>query len=320
MISEVLMHNPDDIPNGTIREIGGKTSVFYDGYWIKYYVPMDDTLEAKKHLIEALTRRLFNHVEHGINMPGERLDEARKAYEEEEDEDLKRVKGAMLAGALFNRGTDIFRELVKLEDEEVKSGQGREMLHECGQYLLEALELGKLVKHRSGEEGIDELWGEPFRAFTIPIESFYESRYIKIAQTMRDIDRISESMIEAFQGSHFFKGVEESIRQFATVAKLKCETLRTDPVIFDIWPRFAVAREKLIQIGPSEKSNDSCLACWEADEGHQLIKDGADLITHIARARVPMPKSTMTFIDRCHSYIACRGSVPGLSRVELKSL
>ncbi|RLW70731.1 MAG: hypothetical protein B6D71_05280, partial [gamma proteobacterium symbiont of Stewartia floridana] len=152
---------------------------------------MEDSLETKKYLIDALTRRLFNHVEHGINIPGDRLDEAREAYEDEQDEDLKRVKGAMLAGALFNRGTQIFRKLVKLEDESIKSGKGREMLHECGQYLLEALELGKLVKHRSGDEGIDELWGEPFRAFTVPIESFYETRYIKIAQTMYDIDRIS---------------------------------------------------------------------------------------------------------------------------------
>ncbi|PVV10067.1 MAG: hypothetical protein B6D77_09150 [gamma proteobacterium symbiont of Ctena orbiculata] len=314
------MRSADNIPNGTIEDIDGKTCIFYDGYWIKHYVPMEDSLETKKYLIEALTRRLFNHVEHGINMPGDRLGEARKAYNEESDPDLKRVKGAMLAGALFNRGTDIFRELVKLEDANIKSGKGREMLHECGQYLLEALELGGLVKHRSGEEGIDELWGEPFRAFTVPIESFYESRYIKIAQTMHDIDIISEAIIEAFQDSHFFKGVAEAMRQFAGAAKLKCEILRTDPVIFDVWPKFAVAGEKLTQIGPVEKHNESCLACWEADEGHRLIKDGADLITHIARARVPMPKSTTAFIDRCHSYLACRGSAPGLSRVELKSL
>lgn len=314
------MHSPDDIPNGTIKDINGKTCIFYEGYWIKYYLPLEDSLETKKHLIEALTRRLFNHVEHGINIPGDRLEEARKAYEEENDIDLKRVKGAMLAGALFNHSTDIFKELAKLEDEKIKSGKGREMLHECGQYLLEALELGRLVKHRSGEEGIDELWGEPFRAFTIPIESFYESRYIKIAQTMHDIDQISEAIIEAFQDSQLFKCVEELTRQFAMVAKLKCETLRTDPVIFDVWPRFTVASEKLLQIGPLEKSNDSCLTCWEADEGQRLIKVGVDLITHIARARVPMPKSTRAFIDRCHSYIACRGSVPGLSRIELKSL
>jgi hypothetical protein len=314
------MHNPDNTPNGTIRDIDGKTCIFYDGYWIKYYVPLEDSLETKKHLIEALTRRLFNHVEHGINMPGDRLDEARKAYAEENDPDLKRVKGAMLAGALFNRGTDIFRELVKRKDDSIKSGRGREMLHECGQYLLEALELGRLVKHRSGDEGIDELWGEPFRAFTIPIDSFYESRYIKISQTMRDIDLIAEAMVEAFQDSQYFIGIEASTRQFAGAAKLKCETLRTDPVIFDVWPKFAVAGEKLLKIGPLEKNTESCLACWELDEGHRLIKDGVDLITHIARARVPMPKSTCTYIDRCHSYLACRGSAPGLSRMELKSL
>ncbi|MGC4093589.1 MAG: hypothetical protein QM756_37965 [Polyangiaceae bacterium] len=38
-----------------------------------------------------------------------------------------------------------------------------------------------MVLHRSGEEGIDELWGEPFKAFAFPIEEFYKSRYIKIA-------------------------------------------------------------------------------------------------------------------------------------------
>ena len=38
--------------------------------------------------------------------------------------------------------------------------------------------------HRSGEEGIDELWGEPF-APSIPLEDFYESRYIKIGRVLR---------------------------------------------------------------------------------------------------------------------------------------
>lgn len=314
------MQSSETIPNGTIREIDGKTSIFYDGYWIKHYKPMEDSLEAKKYLIDALTRRLFNHVEHGINMPGSRLDEARKAYNEETDKDLKRVKGAMLAGSLFNRGTEIFRKLVKLEDESIKSGKGREMLHECGQYLLEALELGTLVKHRSGDEGIDELWGEPFRAFTVPIESFYETRYIKIAQTMHDIDRISAAMMEAFRGSHFFRDTEVLISQLSETAKLKCETLRTDPVIFEVWPKFAVSVEKLLSIGPAEKSHNSCLACWEADEGQRLIKDGSDLITHIARARVSMPKSTKAYIARCQAYLACRKPISETTTVELKSL
>ncbi len=314
------METLENIPNGTDRDIDGKPCVFYDGYWIKRYDPMEDNLETKKYLIEALTRRLFNHVEHGINMPGERLEEARRAYEAEQDPDLKRVKGAMLAGSLFNRGTDIFRKLVALGEDEVKSPRSRELLHECGQYLLEALEMGKLVKHRSGDEGIDELWGEPFRAFTVPISSFYETRYIKIAQTMRAIDRISAAMVEAFHDSHFYPNAEALIRDFAESAKLKTEILRTDPVIFEVWPRFVVARERLLDIGKVERSNDSCIACWEVDEGCRLLQEGSSLISHIARARVPMPKSTQAFIERCEAYIKCRMPMGRIGGVELKSL
>ncbi len=314
------MKTRDDIPNGKEKTIDGKPCVFYDGYWIKRYEPMEDSLETKRILIEALTRRLFNHVEHGINMPGNRLDEAKQAYEAEQDPERKRVKGAMLAGALFNRGTDIFRKLVKLEEDQVMSGKGREMLHECGEYLLQALEMGKLVKHRSGDEGIDELWGEPFRAFTVPVNTFYETRYLKIAQTMRDIDHISASMIEAFKGSYFFPDAEKLLVAFAEAAKLKSETLRTDPVIFDVWPNFVVAGEHLLELAPTEKGSGSCSACWEADEGGRLLKEGTDLITHIARARVPMPKSTKAFVERCHAYFQCRMPRPKSEKVEIKSL
>src|SRR5690606_12449038 len=106
-----LMNN-NSIENGTLREIDGVRRAYYDGYWIKAYEPPADSLAEKRHLIEALTRRLFNHVEHGINVPGKRLGEARAAFEAETVPERKRVKGAMLACALFNRGTDIFTNLV----------------------------------------------------------------------------------------------------------------------------------------------------------------------------------------------------------------
>ena len=57
------------VPIGTKRMIDGRLRVFYYGYWIKEYEAPADTLQAKKWLLEALTRRLFNHVEHGINVP-----------------------------------------------------------------------------------------------------------------------------------------------------------------------------------------------------------------------------------------------------------
>ncbi len=47
-------------------------------------------------------------------------------------------------------------------------------MRQCGEHLQESLALGKMVLHRSGEEGIDELWGEPFKAFAFPIEEFLQ--------------------------------------------------------------------------------------------------------------------------------------------------
>jgi hypothetical protein len=57
------------VPEGTRRIIDGRERVFYSGYWVKTYAVPEDTLQAKRKLIGALTRRLFNHVEHGLNIP-----------------------------------------------------------------------------------------------------------------------------------------------------------------------------------------------------------------------------------------------------------
>ena len=96
----------------------------------------------------------------------------------------------MLAGAIFNRATDIFTKLVEIQALGVTIEYDNALMRECGEHLQEALTLGKMVLHRSGEEGLDELWGEPFKAFAFTIEEFYNSRYVKIAQAMRAIDEI----------------------------------------------------------------------------------------------------------------------------------
>jgi hypothetical protein len=291
-----------DIENGTIAEIDGRSCIYYDGYWIKRYEPPPESLEAKKALIEALTRRLFNHVEHGINIPGIRLDEARAAYEGETDPDRKRVNGAMLAGALFNRAAAIFTKLVELQADGIEIEPEDALMKECGQYLLEALELGHMVRHRGGDEGIDELWGEPFKAFSQPIAAFYESRYIKIALTMRDIDRIIGTLITTFEGSTQVPNIVPLLAEFAEAAKRKCEILRTDPAIFQVWPAFVVARDKLLTIQPRLPPAPSLAEIHEAQEGNRILKAGTALVTHIVRARVPMPKSARELIDRCDRF------------------
>ena len=289
-------------PNGTTKVIDGEDRIFYDGYWIKAYRPPADTLSAKKKLIEALTRRLFNHVEHGVNIPGFRLAEVRQAYDTETDPDRRRVKGAMLAGALFNRATDIFTKLVELQGMGVEIELDSGLMHECGLCLQEALTLGRLVLHRSGEEGIDELWGEPFRAFSIPVEAFYESRYIKIAQTMRDIDRIGLEISHSLGSLPLFAGLDDAVAQFVVASKKKCETLRTDPNVIEVWTSFVVAGEHLSAYTPRLPALPSENLARAAGDGLDLLRQGRDLVGYITRARVTMPKSTREYLDRLHGY------------------
>ncbi len=289
-----------ELAQGTERLINGQRRVFYDGYWIRAYDVPSDRWRAKKQLIEAMSRRLFLHTEPGINVPGSRADEARAAFEAESDPAKKRVKGAMLAGSLFNRAADIFTKLVELEAQGIRIQSDNPLMRMCGQHLQEALELGKTVLHRSGDEGIDELWGEPFKAFAYPIEKFYESRYIKIAQTMRGIDEIAEALYVTTSLQPLFPGIEPVIWSFAKAAKINCETLRDDVDIFEVWADFVVAGERLCSYGPDRAKNDQERLLLE--RGQRLLVNARDLVLAITRARVPMPKSARVFIERCSAY------------------
>jgi hypothetical protein len=282
---------------GTERIIEGRVHVYYDGYWIKSYPVPADTLLEKRRLIQGLTRRLFNHVEHGINVPGERLEEARRAFDDETVPERRRVKAAMLAGALFNRAADIFQKLVELQQLGVLVKPDNALMKQCGQHLTEALELGKMVLHRSGEEGIDELWGEPFKAFAFPIEEFYKSRYLKIALTMRTIDRLAGELAAALGAWSVFAGVEPLVLEYAAAARVKCETLRTDPDVFETWTTFVVAGEKIVNFEPRWQTIPTPLESELAMVGRSLLRRGRDLISDMARARVPMPKTTAAFIE-----------------------
>lgn len=287
---------------GTRRLIGDQWRIFFEGYWVKMYEVPADTLLAKKRLIKALTRRLFNHVEHGINIPGTRLDEARHAYESETHPQRKRVKGAMLAGCLFNRAADVFTKLVELQAIGAAIRPDNALMHQCEEHLQEALLLGKMVLHRSGEEGIDEMWGEPFKAFAFPIEDFYRTRYLKIATTMKAIDRIADELTVTFAGVPTFAGIEPFIRELARAARVKCETLRTDADIFDVWAAFAVAADGLSGFTPVVGTNPSATELELAQHGLQLLHEGRNLVFYVTRARVPMAKSTREFLERCQRF------------------
>ena len=292
----------ETVENGFRKMINGITNVYYEGYWIKCYEPPVDNLSAKKQLIQSLTRRLFNHMEHGINIPGKLLDEVRAYYEAEQDPRKKRVKGAMLAGALFNRAADIFTSLVELEAKGVEILPENDLMHACGLCLREALQYGRLVKHRNGDEGIDELWGEPFKAFIMPIEEFYESRYIKIALTMKNIDQAADYMASCIKNDPRFPGLDQSIMKYAKDAKRKCETLRTDDDIFDVWSNFVVAGEEVTDFSPIENAVPAADSLLDVLDVKHMLVAGVRLIAFITRARTPMPASTENFLDECKRY------------------
>lgn len=289
--------------NGTVKDFGDKRCIFYDGYWIRYYPPPPDSLAAKKQLIENLKKRLFHHTESGINTPGRNLKAARETYETESDPACKRVKGAMLAGALFNRATDIFTAAVDLEGKGVKISPDNELMRQSGEYFEEALELGKLVKHYSGHEGVDELWGEPLKAFAMSIEDFYTSRYVKIAQTMRDIDIIVAKMVEVFCPDPAFEPVTSTIQEYGKIAKLEAETIRSDIAIFDVWPKFVATGEAILTFVPSLPANSRIADQKRTDIALGLLHDGKDLLSYLAGVRAPMPKSSGEYLERCDAYL-----------------
>lgn len=283
--------------------INGKPCVYYDGYWVRTYEIRSDDLASKKRLIDQLTKRVFHHVEPGINTPGYRLEQIRAIYEQETDPARKRVKAAMLAGALLNRGSDILSSIVDLQQAGVDIEPGNELLHQCGQCFAEALELGKNIKLANSEEGLGELWGEPFKVFSLPMEKFYESRYIKIALTMSEIDKIAGTLSEVLSKDSETNQAVSMIVELGEASKRACETMRTDPVIFDVWPKYVAAKEAV------ENYFHKYLKTHPLSSGSlqakiiSLLMEGARLIAQLATVRVPMPESTKQFLLKCNTIL-----------------
>lgn len=297
------------IQNGTRNVIDGHQAIYYDGYWIRYYAPPEDNLTERMALIESLTKRAFHHTELGINTPGENLELARKAWEEETDPSRRRVNAAMLAGALFNRATDIFRILVELGRKGVRLSDDNELMRECGECFREALALGRNVRHYSGEEGIDEIWGEPFKAFTLPIASFYESRYLKVAHAMRDIDRVADGIIETIEGFPGMEPLEMQVREFANAARSECETMKSDPDNFHTWPRFVALSESVVGFRPPSAPYQTESMQHYLNEALRLVEEGKKVIEYLTGARVPMPKTMNNFLERVAQFKATQDTL-----------
>ena len=289
----------NEIVNGTKKTIDGKPCIYYDGYWIRWYEIQSDDLATKKQLIDQLTRRVFHHAEPGINAPGYRLAEIRKAYENENVPARKRVKGAMLAGALLNRGSDILTSVVDLQEAGVQLESSSQLIRECGQCFMQALELGKNIKLYNGGEGLDELWGEPFKVFSMSMEKYYESRYIKVAQTMSEIDKITDILILIIRRFPALHEADTILTELCKSAKLACETIRSDPAIIEIWPRYVAAKEALEDFIRNYTESPFFENGKSEKKIIELIREGGTLLISLATVRVPMPLSTTQFLQKC---------------------
>ncbi len=291
-----------ELKNGTFQDFDNVPHIYYDGYWIRYYKPPGETLSAKKKLLDALTKRTFHHTEAGINTPGDKLELAREAYEKESDPQRKRVNAAMLAGALFNRATDIFTTIVNLEQRGIKITRDNALMQQCSDCFSEALDLSHNVRHHSGEEGVDELWGEPVKVFTMPIADYYSSRYRKIALAMKEIDCLGEALKQTLCSHTCFHEALPLIDDFIEIAKKECEILRSDLDYYQVWPEFVADGEKLEEFRAVIPRG----ACTDLERhikrGTSLLRAGKDLISWIANVRVPMPVSTKKFLGKCEKY------------------
>ncbi len=287
--------------NGTIREIEGKSRVYYDGYWVRHY-DVPDSRAYTKSLIDSLTRRVFHHAEHGINTPGDRLDEVRTAFDAEQDPAKKRVLAAMLAGACLNRGADILTRVVELEQIGVTVEPDNELLQECGRCFMWALEYGRLIRPMTGHEGLDELWGEPFKAFSMSVDAFLETRYVKLALTMHAIDSVRDQILQMYAGLGYFAPFMPLITELAESARSASETLRSDEDYLRVWPRFVAAADRLLATEPEVPPGADRKLYTLARRGVTLIHEGGRLIIDLANLRVPMPKATRDYLDRCERF------------------
>ena len=137
-------------------------------------------------------------------------------------------------------------------------------------------------------------------------EAFYESRYRKIAQTWRDIDHISDMLMEVIKNNDSFDQLADLIRQLCEAAKLESETMRTDAAIFTVWPIFVSTSERLSAFRPELKDRISSETLADYNKRLELVRKGKDLLNYLASARVPMPKSTRQFLDECGIYLEQR--------------
>ena len=109
-------------------------------------------------------------------------------------------------------------------------------------------------------------------------------------------------MLEVFCSQPLFVGLEGLIVDYATAAREAVETMKKDPVIFQVWPKFVSLGEKLDAFRPRLPDRADQMLRMRIAYGRDLIQEGRLLISYIASARVPMTKRAGAYIEECQRY------------------
>ena len=128
------------------------------------------------------------------------------------------------------------------------------------------------------------------------MQVYYESRYVKVAQTMRSIDEIAEKMIVTFTSFPAFRDLGQIIRDYARAAREETEIMKSDLDFFRNWPEFVSLGEQISRFKPDPSGGDNTLTTSQLDEGKQLLCEGKDLLRDIAAVRVPILISSRQYL------------------------
>ena len=264
------------------REAGGRRLLagLLRREWIKAYDAPVDTLARQEGADRRPNPAALQPCRARPQHPGHAARGDRRAFEGETDPRKKRVKGAMLAGALFNRAIEVFTKAVEMSALGIEIRPNDALMRQCGEHLKEALALGQLVLHRSGEEGMDELWGEPFKAFAFPMEFLPQPLHQDRGQAMRPIERIGNALAACSRGSHVRRHRGAGSRRSSAPPKSSARPSKPIPRSSTSGPR---------SCPPASGSAPSSRRCsrqrhslddrLRAAQGVQLIAAGKELIS-----------------------------------------
>ena len=99
-----------------------------------------------------------------------------------------------------------------------------------------------------------------------------------------------------------FRNQLQLIEELATSGKNTMETLRSDPAIIEIWPRFVTAAERVADCKPTLGEDATRREQALGKRGIDIFHRCGTLIEDLTNYRIPMPKTTQTLLQDCDQF------------------